>query len=378
VPIRGLSDKRRLPRIGKIKLGIMVNKNKQGKDCTPYPKAVDYFVFPKEHQQYDELVRVFGSEPTELRILIPVEDEDKFASQYYRCYSKTRGLICKGDGDNCMRLIDKQTGALADRDSKNVTMKDMPCQGTECPDYIDKKCKELMCLQFLLPEISGMGVWQIDTSSKNSIININSTVEYLRSIYGRVAMIPLILSLEPREVKSPSDGKNKTVHILNLRSPEKLLDLAQRARQTTAQLTTGAEGEITEAEVIDVEGTVMPVPDDERPEMVAHDWEGPAGDPIPEEDKIPPEKVQEQAEEDIENLFPEDTEPQAKQKLDFDPDTLLDQLKQVKWKDVTVKSYLKNIYKVDTEGTVIEVVTRLTREQRESFFKEIQDRLEMA
>jgi len=114
------------------------------------------------------------------------------------------------------------------------------------------------------------------------------------------------------------------------------------------------------------------------PEGYNQHEEKPEPDPIPEEDKIPPEKVQEQAEEDIENLFPEDTEPQAKQKLDFDPDTLLDQLKQVKWKDVTVKSYLKNIYKVDTEGTVIEVVTRLTREQRESFFKEIQDRLEMA
>jgi len=301
-PIKGLSDRRRLPRVGKIHLGIMAeNKNK-----VKYPKATDYFVFPKEHPQYEELVATFKEEPKELNILIPVEDEDKFASQYYRCYSKTRGLICKGDGETCMRLIDKQTGALADRDSKEVAMEDMACQGTECPDYIDLKCKELMCLQFLLPEISGMGVWQIDTSSKNSIININSTVEYLRSIYGRVAMIPLILSLEPREVVSPSDGKKKTVHILNLRSPEKLLDLAQRARQTTAMLTTGAEEEITEAEVIDAESVVMPVPDDERPELVTHDWEGPAGDPIPEEDKIPPERVQEQAEEDIANLWPTD------------------------------------------------------------------------
>jgi len=68
----------------------------------------------------------------------------------------------------------------------------------------------------------------------------------------------------------------------------------------------------------------------------------------------------------------------AEPEQDFDPDVLLDELKQLKWKDTTVKSYLQNVYKVDTEGTVVEVVARLTREQREKFFKEIQDRLEMS
>ena len=75
-PIIGLTDEvqPRLTRLGKIRLGLKVEGKRPG---TTYPKAVDYFVFPKEHQQYDELVRVFGSEPTELRILIPVEDEDR-------------------------------------------------------------------------------------------------------------------------------------------------------------------------------------------------------------------------------------------------------------------------------------------------------------
>ena len=40
-PIKGLTEKRRLPRIGKIHLGIMA-ETKKG---VPYPKAVDYFVF---------------------------------------------------------------------------------------------------------------------------------------------------------------------------------------------------------------------------------------------------------------------------------------------------------------------------------------------
>lgn len=71
-------------------------------------------------------------------------------------------------------------------------------------------------------------------------------------------------------------------------------------------------------------------------------------------------------------------EEEQKPELDFDKDLLLDSLKKVKWTDSTVKSYLKNVYKVDTEGSVVKVVARLTREQREAFFKELQNRLEMA
>ncbi|GAI94173.1 unnamed protein product, partial [marine sediment metagenome] len=39
MPIKGLTEKRRMPRIGKIHLGIKVTKNKKGEDCAPYPKS---------------------------------------------------------------------------------------------------------------------------------------------------------------------------------------------------------------------------------------------------------------------------------------------------------------------------------------------------
>jgi hypothetical protein len=48
-------------------------------------------------------------------------------------------------------------------------------------------------------------------------------------------MIPLSLTLEPREVNNPDDGKKKTVHVLNLRVNMKLSDLAIAARQQTDQ-----------------------------------------------------------------------------------------------------------------------------------------------
>jgi len=195
---------------------------------------------------------IFGEKPKELRILIPVEDEERWASQYYRAYSRTRGLICKGDGLNATRMVDEETGALADSQSKKIVMKDIVCQGRECPEY-NKQCHEVMNLQFLLPEVAGLGIWQIDTGSINSIRNINSASELIKRIYGRISMIPLILTVEPYTVQDPDTGKKRDVYVLNLRTNQTLLELMETAR--SKQITTGEEAE-------------LPMPDDELPELI--------------------------------------------------------------------------------------------------------------
>lgn len=250
MPIKGLSETKRLPRLGKIHLGIKVAKD----GGVEYPKAVDYFVCPPEVQ------KVFGEKPKQLRILIPIEDEERWASQYYRCYSRTRGLICKGDGETAMRMVDAATGAMADKDSKAIAMKEVVCQGRDCPDY-GKQCKEIMNLQFLLPEVAGLGIWQIDTGSINSIRNINSTAELIKRIYGRVAMIPLLLTLESQDVQDP-EGKKRAVYVLNLRTNQTLLELMQTA--STKQLTTSE----SEPE--------MPISDDEVPQLIIPQNQEPA------------------------------------------------------------------------------------------------------
>ena len=71
----------------------------------------------------------------------------------------------------------------------------------------------------MLPEIKeAVGVWQINTSSKNSIIDINSSIDFVRGIIGRVAMIPLVLKREPIEThriegKDIKTGKHYTMKI---------------------------------------------------------------------------------------------------------------------------------------------------------------------
>ena len=250
-PIKGLSETRRLPRLGKIHLGIKKSKTVNGREVT-FPSAVDYFVFPEESPLYSDLVNVFSQKPRELRILIPVEDEERWCSQYYRAYSQTRGLICKGDGETAIRMVDIQTGAMADRSTSEAVLREVPCPGRDCPDY-EQQCREIMNLQFLLPEIPGLGVWQIDTSSINSIRNINSAADLIRRIYGRASMIPLLLTIEPQEVQD-TEGKKRTVNVLNLRTNRTLLEMMETVTKPAAQMLAA--------------GTVLPEPDDEVPEMV--------------------------------------------------------------------------------------------------------------
>ena len=50
----------------------------------------------------------------------------------------------------------------------------------------------------MLPRVSCAGIWQIDTSSAHSIVEINSGVEFVRGLCGRIAHIPLTLRRLPR------------------------------------------------------------------------------------------------------------------------------------------------------------------------------------
>jgi len=236
MPIKGLSDNRRLPRLGKIHLGV-----KQMKDGKEYPVPVDYFVFP---QEWAELVKNnYGSyKPNILPIIIPAEDEEYWANQYYRKYVQSKGLQCKGDGT---------TANCVGRDG--VGMKEVECGGKECGDYRKGKCKPMMLLQFMLPDLPGLGVWQIDTGSVNAILNINSMASLLRTLYGHVSMIPMKLVLEPQSVKTP-EGKQRTLQIMNLRVDYKLQDMQALIGKTRSLLTIG--------------GFEIDQPDDTNPEYI--------------------------------------------------------------------------------------------------------------
>jgi hypothetical protein len=191
MPIYGISDFKRLPRLGKIKLG---KKDESRKGA---PVQTRYFVCPEEIQ------KIYGPEPTELDIMFPLNDTEIVFPQYMKLYGKT-GLKCKGDGRNAMAMVG---GVLKE---KTCTPGAKECQG----------CKPIGTLNVLLPKVPGFGVWQIWTSSWNSIVNLNSSIDMIRAMTGgRIAFIKLKLELQEHNATvTKDDGKQfqKKVYVMNL------------------------------------------------------------------------------------------------------------------------------------------------------------------
>ena len=234
MPIKDLTESVRLPRLGKIRLGT--RHPEKG-----YPMKADHFVFPKDMPNRKELVDLYGEETKSLPVMIPVEDEEVWATQYYRAYSQTYGLICKGDGEIALRMVDTETGQPPVHDKAcTVRLQEIKCLAHDCPEYLSKKCHEVMNLRFVLPEVPGLGIWQIDTGSKNSILNINSCAKLIKQAFGRISLIPLKLTFEPMQVNNPDNGKRQTVYVLNLRSDITIAQLATTAKDTITMLQAGA------------------------------------------------------------------------------------------------------------------------------------------
>lgn len=225
-PIKGLTGQLRMPRLGKIHLGV----KKLSAKGVEYPVALDYFVCPPE------VIKVFGEKPNCLPILIPTEDAEYWASQYYRSYSQTRGLICKGDGEKARRMLDAKTLEIAKKDTTKVIWEDIDCPGRECDMYKSKKCGEMMCLQFMLPDVPGVGVYQVDTGSRRSISNINGEAEVIKRLCGHISMLPLLLTLESGEIQNPETGKLQPHYFLHLRERSTLHALLADSQKSAFEL----------------------------------------------------------------------------------------------------------------------------------------------
>jgi len=350
MPIKGLSDITRWPRLGKIHTGKKVPTASGGLR----PAATEYFVLP------DELKGLLGEEPTELDIMFPAEDPEMFASQYYKSYTFD-GLLCKGDGERCTRKIDPTTKDYFTSTSKGFEMVDLPCPGRSCPRYTEKKCKEIMCLQFLMPSIPGLGIWQLDTGSYHGMVAINSSIAMIKAICGRISMIPLKLVLEPKDV-SP-DGKKKTVRVLAVRINATLDKMKQLASEPLSNM-------------------LPPPPDESLPELLVVDpatgeiLEEPNLDSDAEFDAIPSAGDEYRATKATEAVTPPAKPATPPNPYGFIPVELLKRIKDAgAWS--SMEKDLVEKYGATT-GTPKAKLASLSLEKAIAFTKEAEERIEAA
>ena len=228
--IKGLSEVRRLPRLGKIRLGV----KKVSSGGAEYPAEIDYFKLdpqtPSELENkkiLDEFMNLYGEKPKSIKIMFPVADPGIYFPQFYKRYGSSTLLQCKGNGEtaSCGTQEFAKGLKVIGLDEMGLTM--VECKGKECSYYKDKKCTEVGVLQILLPELPGAGVWQISTGSYNSIVNLNSCIDYIIAVCGRAHMIPL--TLERREQEIQYEGKKGKHWILHINMDFKLVDLQKFA-----------------------------------------------------------------------------------------------------------------------------------------------------
>ena len=190
--ISGLSSIRRLPRLGKIRLGIKKVSAKTGKE---YPSETDYFVCPAEVRN------ACGDKPKELKISFPINDPEVIFPQSYKWYGSSKGLKCRGDGVTATRL-NEETGEMEER----------PCP---CELLESGKCKQRASLIFMMPDVAIGGVYQIDLSSYHSIVDINSGIDYARALLNdNIVFVPFKLKRVPKETHN--EGKKQIHYTLQL------------------------------------------------------------------------------------------------------------------------------------------------------------------
>ena len=186
--IKGVSDVRRLPRLGKIRLGIKAVSGRTGKE---YPKETEWFVVPPEVE------KIYGPAPTELDVMFPLNEVEAIFPQRYIWYGQSKGAKCIGDGEKANRVTEQGI------------------QEMECPcEKLGKECQQRAHLMVLLPKVSLGGVYQIDLGSYHSIVDINSGLDYVQAMVGRFAMVPLKLRRVPKETHG--SGKKETHYPLML------------------------------------------------------------------------------------------------------------------------------------------------------------------
>jgi hypothetical protein len=263
--VEGISSKRRMPRLGKIRLGAKVKKGQ-----TEYPIELPFFLVPDEvaaryaigdkaRERAEELgvtradvlkfVENNGHRLVEiLPVMLPMDNLSAVFPQAYKRYGSSRGVKCIGNGVRAREMEYDEQGRPAGSKEK-----DCPCAYLEGER---PECKLNSTLNVMLPDVNVGGIYQISLGSYNSTVDVNSGIDYAKSLIGRAAMVPFELIRVP--TITHGSGKKETHFTLQLRLtiPQNLLEAARRDNKRI----------LTASEML-----MLPEPEDINPELDAPD-----------------------------------------------------------------------------------------------------------
>ncbi|CAK0758933.1 hypothetical protein CCP3SC15_2440003 [Gammaproteobacteria bacterium] len=212
MPIKGLSDRGlSFPEIGNIRKGIKA-KNASGVE---YPKEVPYFVVQFDEQEEKRAALFsskYGSQPTEINILLPFNEIERCWDCWYEAYVAGR-MIARSDGEIFLYLADYKTGRLIVQNSEPRTPhKEVVAEYTNSRGKTELvKMRTVGRLKIVIPELQSLAYLTVHTGSFHDIRNISEQLEGIKALNGgRLAGIPLVLRRRPKKISIPNeDGTRK-------------------------------------------------------------------------------------------------------------------------------------------------------------------------
>lgn len=233
--IKDISEIRRLPRLGKIKLGVKLISQKTNQE---YPKETEYFIVPPE------IARVYGDKPTALEVMFPLNDREAVFPQAYKWYGAMRGLRCVGNGIQALRLKEETR-----------EMEEIECFGEGCDHFRSGECQRIGHLMVIIPRVNMGGVYQIDVGSYHSIVDVNSGIDYVQALVGRFAMVPLRLCRLPKETHY---GGQKQIHYTLQLFFDVDVETLNKLREDTSRVLLSTRGiALPPPEIVDQDGVII-------------------------------------------------------------------------------------------------------------------------
>lgn len=255
MPINGVTDVHiKLPVLGKIRGGV----KKMSKKGTEYPNETPYFFINplveveergkpvidkntgkpmvRENEDLKRAIELLGTnQPTEITITFPMDpldNPDLCVSSYLKWWGAGT-MKCIGDNESAHYVGNDKVPGLHDpsvNTSKIISKVPMRyanrlCNMDTCPQYMSGACKAETNIRFLIPEVSGNGLFQLDTRSMQAITEINTTLTLIKKDLQRrgfkdLAYVPLKLFKQPRKNTKSVGGEN---YIIQIRLAEQTL-----------------------------------------------------------------------------------------------------------------------------------------------------------
>lgn len=219
-----------LAEVGKIKIGMKgaMRKSSGGNEFQP-PQKLDHFLITTMERGADgnyivdqRLMDKFGKTPRVIPVRLVYDDLTlNFATRYICYYGKT--VFCSGDGETAMRL----------QQDKTYAERTCPCQrqdpkyngdngpnGGDCLGGTNQKgkCKINGILSVIIDGADMVGgVWKFRTTSYNSVVGILSSLALISRVSGgRLAGIPLNMTVAPKTTQDPINGTQVTIQVVGL------------------------------------------------------------------------------------------------------------------------------------------------------------------